>query len=212
MSCMKKLDNKGFSKFELMTMLGLLAILFAVGSNLAVGTGVNYKGFKNLAQSFFSSVSMYRDRYPKGNNKYYLYELIEKGYSNQLKNPANASEECDIYSSYVEEPPEKPRRVNLVCGNFILVGELNGQYKVYEVTEWSDVPDASYNDNGVLYNYKKEGKLMLNEYVGEENFLNLFFVNEKKIISSPSEIKSSGEYELSLKAVYRQKTLVKELK
>ena len=53
---MKRINKKGFSKIEFMGILGLLAILIAVGAKIALDTGKNYNGFKILANNFLDSV------------------------------------------------------------------------------------------------------------------------------------------------------------
>ena len=99
---MKKIDNKGFSKIEFMTMFAVIAILLALGIKLVVDNSKNYGAFRNLANNFANSVARYKDQYPRDDNTYILNDLIEKGYSEELKNPIDTTEYCDRYESYVE--------------------------------------------------------------------------------------------------------------
>ena len=209
---MKKISNKGFGKIELMTMLGLIAILLAIGAKMAVDSGKNYSAFKNLANTFANNVAMYKDRYPKDSNIYYLNEIIEKGYSGELKNPIDSKEECDKYDSYVEVPQPNNKKVKLTCGSYIVEGTQNQTYYVYEVTNWSDTKSEGANDTDVLYNYKENGEVMLNEYVSSRTLINLYFQKNDTLIASPFDLNSKEGVELLTKKVYREKTLVKELK
>lgn len=205
---MKRINNKGFSKIEFMTVLGVVAVLIAIGAKMAVDTGKNYKSFKTLAVSFMNSVAIYKDKYTKDNNVYYLNELIEKGYSDELKNPNKASEYCDKYESFVDITTPNDKKVYLVCGNYIVEGTQLTGYKIYEVTDWKEEKDVKDNETIHLYNYKEDGKNVLSEYYQERTFIQKYFEKTKDLISSPFELKEN----LVTKNVYRKKTLLKEVK
>ena len=212
MRSMKRINNKGFGRVELMIMLGVVAVLIAIGAKFAVDSGKNYSAFKTLANSFANNVSLYKDQFPKETNVYYLNDVIEKGFSAELKNPLDKTEYCDVYESYVEIPKTNNKKVRLLCGNYLLEGTQSKEYFVYEVTEWEDTREEGDNDSNVLYNYKKDGKLILDEYVSEQTFLALFFQNTNIAIRTPFDAEKIEEYEVVIKKVYREKTLLKELK
>lgn len=205
---MKRINNKGFSKIELMTVLGVVAILIAIGAKMAVDTGKNYKSFKTLAVTFMNSVAIYKDKYTKNDNLYYLNELIEKGYSNELKNPNNTKEHCDKYESFVDATAPNDKKVYLVCGNYIVEGSQLSGYKVYEVTEWKEEKDSKDNETILLYNYREDEKVVFSEYYQEKTFIQKYFEKTKDLISTPFELKEK----LVTKNAYRQKTLLKEIK
>lgn len=209
---MKEIDNKGFGKIELITMLGLIAVLLAIGAKLAADSGSNYRNFKTLSVNFAKNVSMYKDMYTKNDNVYYLYELIEKGYSEELTNPMDSSQKCDIYESYVDATQTNNKKVNLLCGSYLVVGTQNDGYEVYKISEWSETKNGNSNDSDVLYNYTKDEKLMLTEYLTFHHFLNKYFENEESVITNPFDVNSKEGQKLLMKNVYREKTLVKELK
>ena len=205
---MKKINKNGFTKIELMTVLGLLAILIAFGAKMAVDSGKNYKGFKTVAVNFLNSVALYKDKYTKDSNIYYLYELVEKGYSEELKNPVNPQEYCDQYETYADATLPNNKTIVLVCGEYVVEGSQNNGFKVFEVTEWSEEKKEGDNDSFVVYNYREDGELVFPEYYPESTFLQKYFQKNKYAVSTPFAIKDK----LDTKMVYRKKTLVKDLK
>ena len=205
---MKRINNKGFSKIEFMGILGLLAVLIAVGAKIALDTGKNYNGFKILANNFLDSVAIYTDKFFKNNNKYYLYELIEKGYSESLFNPLAASEECDKYETWADIEIPNDKKVNIVCGNYLVTGSQQSGYKLYEVSEWSETKEPGYSDATALYNYKENGTLVFSEFYPESTFIQRYFNKNQRLLGSPFELKD----QLEMKTVYRKKTLLKDLK
>lgn len=209
---MKKINRKGFSKIEVITVLGVLAVLIALGVKLVVDNSKNYGAFKNLANNFAKDVAKYKDRYPKADNTYYLNELIEKGYSEELKNPINTTETCDKYDSYVEIPETNNKKVTLNCGNYLVEGTQDSAYKVYEVTPWSETKQETDNDSNVLFNYKVGDQVMLGEYVSQKAFIGLYYSKTGAIIHNPYDLDKDPNVELLTKIVNRTKTLVKEIK
>ncbi len=208
----KKINKRGFSKMEFITMLGVLAILIAIGVKLVSDNSKNYGGFKNLANNFAKDVAKYKDAYTRVDNTYYLYDLIQKGYSEELKNPINTSETCDKYDSYIVIESTNNKKVTLNCGNYFVEGTEQDGYKVYEVSEWHDTKQEGDTENNILYNYKKDGTIQLGEYVSSSAFIEWYYIKTNSLITSPSDVNNSAGTELVTKDVYRTKTLVKEIK
>lgn len=209
---MKK-TNEGFSKTELIISLALIVILFAIGSKILLdNTGKNFKRFKTLANSFASSVSLYKDKYPNDSNVYYLKDVINKGFSSSLRNPLEPTEYCDEYNSYVQVPSSGAKIVHLYCGDYYVQGIQNQKYSVYELSEWTEDESKKYNETDTLYNYKKGGKLVLSNYETSAEILRAFYENEGKKLNNPFLINSLEGYSLETKTVYRNKNLVKEIK
>ena len=208
---MNKVNNKGFSKMELITIIGLLAILIAVGAKLAVDSSKDYKSFKNLANNFVDAVALYKDKYNKPTNRYFLKEIIEKDYSKPLKNPWG-SEYCDEVESYIDIPDPSTKEVHLLCGPYLIEGEQNTSYKVYEISEWSEEQPDKNAEMGMLYNYEENGKVVLDEYQTELTFINSFLKNTGRKLGSPFEVDKTSGMKLLHKTVYRTKELLKEVK
>ena len=210
---MKRVNNKGFGKLEFITMFGVIAILIAIGSNMALNTGgKNYNGFKTLANNFAKNAAMYRDHYTKNTNIYYLYEVIDKGYIEELTNPMNTAEKCDKYNSYVDMETPSRKKVVLVCGNYYVEGTQSVSYNVYELSEWHETKETTDNDSAVAYNYRVAGKEMLDQYLTERDFIEKYFELNKVMLNKAEDLNNNEEVELLYKSFYRTKTLVKELK
>ena len=208
MKFMKRINNKGFGKIELMGVLGLLAVLIAIGAKMAVDTGKNYNGFKIITNQFLDNVALYKDRYTKNSSVYYLYELIEKGYSEEITNPMETSSTCDIYETYADIEVPNDKKVNIVCGNYLVTGSQQSGYKLYEVGEWTEKKKEGDTDASVIYNYRDEaGNLVFSEFYPETTFFQKYYAKNKTSLSGLSELKDK----LETKYVYRKKTLIKEL-
>jgi hypothetical protein len=188
--------------------LGLLAVLIAFGAKMAVDTRGNYSTYKTLAASFMKAVASFKDKYTNDDNIYYLRELIDKGYSGELKNPDNPKEYCDKYESYVAVPSPNDKRVFLFCGDYVVEGTQYNGYKIYKVSEWQDTKSQSTNETSMIYNYKENGNPVFSEYYSEKTFIQKYFEKNQIVLNSPFELKE----DLLKKTVYREKTLVKELK
>ncbi len=214
MNFMKKINNRGIGKIELMTMLGLLAVLFAFGIKMFMDNIKNYSFFEDVAIQFSADLSKYKDKYPKGSNIYYLSEAIEKGYSKEVKNPLNTSENCDKELSYIKVDKQGNKFVNLVCGEYVVEGYQSDGFKVYEVTEWHEKEKKEDNDTTTWYNYTKDetNEEFLEKYVPEDIFMKMYKEIEHTTLYSIDEVEGYEGQKLLTKTMYRQKNLVKDLK
>lgn len=208
---MNKLNKKGFSKMEVITIIGLLAILIAIGAKFAVDSAKDYKAFKNVANNFVEAAALYKDKYNNPSNRYYLKDVIEKNYSKPLKNPWG-SEYCDEVESYVDIPDPSTKQVHLVCGEYVIEGEQSAGYKIYEVSEWKEEKPDSNAEMGMLYNYEENGKVVLSEYQSELTFINSYLKNTGMKLSNPFDVDKMSGMKLLHKTVYRTKELLKEVK
>ncbi len=209
---MKKINNKGFSKVEFMTMFAVIAILTAIGVKLVSDNSKNYGAFKNLANNFANSVAKYKDRYPSVDNTYNLNEVVEKGFSGDLKNPINTSESCDRFESFVKIEQTNSKEVTLLCGNYYVEGVQGQGYKVYEISEWTTEKQPNSNDNDHLYNFSVDGVEMLDDYYTNKTFVEKYYEKTGQEINFPYEVNQMEGQKLLFRNVYRTKTLVKELK
>lgn len=207
----KKINRKGFSKAEFMIMLAGIAILIAIGSKLALDSSKSYGSFKTIANNFANAVAKYKDKAIIQKEEYTLYETEKNGFIDDLKNPFDKNESCDKYESYVSVKDNSNKVVHLVCGEYVVDGVQGKSYKVYEVSDWSETQEKGYNDGDILYNYKENGNLALEEYVPVKSFITLYEIKTGTKITNVNDVKSNGK-ELVSKMSYREKKLVKEIK
>ena len=207
----KKINKKGFSKAEFMILLAVLAILIAVGSKLALDSSKSYGSFKTLANNFANAVARYKDKAIIPKDEYNLYETSKNGYIDELTSPFDKNVKCDKYESYVNIKDSSKKSIVLVCGDYLVEAVQGDYYKVYEISSWSENKDEEHNDGDVLYNYKQNGNLILDDYVQPKTLIGLYSEKTGKNISSVNDIKSSST-ELVSKILYREKKLLKEFK
>ena len=206
----KKINKKAFSKVEFMVMLAAIAILLAFGSKIALDGSKSYGSFKTVVNNFANAVAKYKDTAVIQKEEYSLYEVEKGGYIGEIKNPMNKNELCDKYESYVSIKDNSNKKVRLVCGDYVVEAVQSKSYKVYEVSEWSETQEKGYDDGAILYNYKENGNLVLQDYVPIKTFFGLYEEKTGSKITDINSVKSSGK-ELVSKQVFREKKLVKEM-
>ena len=192
-------------------MLAAIAILIAIGSKLVLDNTKNYSTFKTVANNFANAVAKYKDVALIPREEYTLYETEKAGYIDELKNPFNKSQVCDKYESYVSVKDNSRKGIVLICGDYLVEGVQSESYKIYEISEWSETQEEGYNDGNILYNFKKDGQLVLPEYVTPKSFLLMFEEETGKKINNINEAKSDS-IEVVSKMAYREKKFIKEIK
>ncbi len=207
----KKINKKGFSKVEFMVLLAVIAILIAIGSKLALDSSKSYGSFKTLANNFANAVARYKDKAIIAKDEYSLYETSKNGYIDELTSPFDKNVKCDKYESYVNIKDSSKKSIVLVCGDYLVEAVQGDYYKVYEISSWSETKDELHNDGDILYNYKQNGNLALENYVQQKSLIGIYSEKTGKYISNINDIKSSGT-ELVTKMLYREKKLLKEFK
>jgi hypothetical protein len=209
------LNNKGFGAKEIIIMLLLLLGLFAIGTNLVstyIGGDKYTRPMKLQADNFVKMVSVYKDKNTKdGTTVYYLYDLSNGQDSNELVDPERKSRSCDIYESYVDI--EAPKKVLLKCGKYLIKGEYQNKYELYEVGDWQKekIPDSESN---FLYNYTVDGKEVFPDYVTESEFIQKFNkMNETNCISIDEVygyVNKKENEQVLMDMFYRERKLIKE--
>ena len=208
------LNNKGFGAKEIIIMLLLLLGLFAIGANLVstyIGGDKYTRPMKIQADNFVSMVAVYKDKHTKDDSTiYYLYDL-SGGEASELVDPEKKSRSCDIYESYVNI--EQPKYVLLKCGKYLIKGEYQKKYELYEVGEWQKekIPDSESN---FLYNYTVDGKEVFSDYLHENEFIQKFNKNNETNSTSIDEIYTYASkrenMQILMDMFYRERKLIKE--
>lgn len=204
-------NNRGFSKFEFIIGLLTIMVLTVFGVKLVFDhkdTG-NYISMKSLAESFVLDVSVYKDDDYRADGMYYLFYLDKNGFIGNVTSPFSGSK-CDKYESYVNI--HSPKKVSLKCDEYLLEGTYQDSYTIYEVSEWQDEKETG--DAEIMYNYKKDGKEVNEEYLQEGAFVQIYNEQEGKAYKAVSEIYENvpSNIEIISKVFYRDKKIVKEYK
>ena len=192
-------NNKGIGRFELMTVIVLLLILFAYLGTVFLGGAGSQKlhTMEDNAIVFSKAVTVNMESF-HNTSKVYLDEVIDEELMKKMKNPTGKGY-CSGSESIVQIINGMPY-VTLKCGKYLL-DKVNfssdKEITYYEVTEWSKEKKEDSNDQAVLYNCTKDGKELFEEYYEELYFIyrinkkfhtNHFFVsninNECKVVSS----------------------------
>jgi len=211
---MKMKNNKGLVLPELMAIIAFIAIIFAFAAYVSFQNGDKrkYEVFAQNARDFATKVASYRDEYVRYYEEIYLEDIVAANYIKPFKNPFSGGGNCDLYESKVVTVSTSERYVTLRCGDYLIDSQLvsNSNYKVYKVSDWQEKIDvAEEAQSAKLYNYQKNGKIVLGEYVVEKELITLYNKNENKNIKSIDEIDLEN-YNVITKTFYRTKKLVRE--
>ncbi len=206
----RKINKKGFGRSEIIICLCALLVFMAIGIKSLIENNDNSKfsRLKKQAENFAYKVMLYKDNYTRNDNIYYLDYLLDSEYSVDIVNPFNGSEFCDRYESFVKIDGNE-KIIELKCGNYLIVGVLEGNFTVYRISQWQE--NATNGEMAILYNYSKNNKIVNSNYLLENEFIDTFNFNEDENIKNLADI-SFPNIELLSKALYREKTVVKEFK
>lgn len=211
---MKVKNNKGLVLPELLAIIAFIAVIFAFVAYVSFQNGDKrkYEVFAQNARDFATKVSTYRDEYVRYYEEIYLEDIVSANYIKPFKNPFSGGGNCNLYESKVVTISSSERYVTLRCGNYLIDSQTvsSGNYKVYKVSDWQEeIGNDLEAETAKLYNYEKNGKLVLEKYVVIKEFITLFNDNENKNIKSIEQIDLKN-YNVVTKTFYRTKKLVRE--
>lgn len=200
-------SNKGFGKFEVLTIMVVLLIIFCILSmNLFGGVSKQkIETMKKSATSFTSSVTTNIDTF-HNTEKVYLQEVIDEKLIRPIKSPVGGGE-CSGADSYVELIDGMPY-VTLNCNNVLIEKEnfVNKDINVYKVSKWMSKKTKDDMEERILYSCKSNGKEIFDRYYEE-----LYFVYEinKKYGTDYYFASNVKDCEVVSKTFYRTKELIK---
>ncbi len=200
-------SNKGFGKFEVLTIMVVLLIIFCILSmNLFGGVSKQrIETMKKSATSFTSSVTTNIDTF-HNTEKVYLQEVIDEELIRPIKSPVGGGK-CSGADSYVELIDGMPY-VTLNCNNVLIEKEnfVNKDINVYKVSKWMSKKTKDDMEERILYNCKSNGKEIFDRYYEE-----LYFVYEinKKYGTDYYFASNVKDCEVVSKTFYRTKELIK---
>lgn len=166
-------NNKGFGKFEVLTVICLLLILFA-GGGYFILKGANRQKIttmKENAQVFAKNVVTNTASF-RNTNIVYLDEAIDGEFTPKIKNSLGKGY-CDPAESRVNII-DGQSYATLRCGDYLIdqsIFKANVEVPIYKVSEWTDKKLEGENvEEKVLYNCLDGDKEVFDTYY-EDNYL-----------------------------------------
>ena len=168
-------NNKGFGKFEVLTVLVLLIILVAYlmysilgGGNMEQKVGKMRDAAVQLNKAVYTNMDSFRNE-----RVVYLEEVIEQGFFDSIKSPFS-SNKCDVSESKVETVSRNERYVTLKCDDYLIKRERTSDLSnipIYHVGKWSTTKPKGEIEEKVLYNCEDSGKEVFGQYYEENYFV-----------------------------------------
>ncbi len=167
------MNNKGFMRFEVMTILFIGIVAFCggaffilKGANGQKISTMNSNGLR-LSEVVVTNNSSFRNL-----NTVYLEEVINEELISNIKNPFGAGN-CDVTESKVDMIKGEPY-ATLKCGEYLIdkqnIKDVN-EVKLFKVSPWQEEKLEGDNvEEKVFYNCKKDDKNLFENYV-EEGYL-----------------------------------------
>jgi hypothetical protein len=208
----KMLDNKGIGGKEAIAALLLILVIIAIAVTTLSGktNDKGYKAMKMQAENFVKAISVFKDRNTKDSGIYYLYELEGSLESIDLFDPDNKHVKCNGYESLVDL--SKGKHVTLRCGSYLIDGEYQKNYNVFQIGEWQK--ESVQGDTAFLYNIKVDDKLVFSEYYPEIEFVGKYNASQGTAMYSLedcyADAKNKPNLTIESELLYREKKLVKE--
>lgn len=169
------MNNKGFGKFEVLTIIVVLMIIVGLLLYTILGMGDKQK-FDTMqisARNFAEAVAGYSDAFTYSTS-YYLSEALDDNLLDEIKSPF-ASKYCDIDESRVDYINTK-YYVTLKCDEYLISAEnmAKDKYEIYKVSKWSSKKSSDEDQERVVYNCKENDKYLLNEFLEDRAFVHKY--------------------------------------
>ncbi len=202
------MNNKGFGKFESLTILLVIILLIAGGLYLLLKMS-NKTKFETMSKSSISFVDAVNgsDNAYINYRTYYLAQALDEGLLKGINSPFSKGN-CDINESSITY--DSPSYfVNLKCGDYFIKERKydSPSYKVYKVGEWKDTRNDSSDETRVVYSCKD---CNLDGYYEEALFVYLYNKNNSSSYLYLDNVKKATD--VISKTQYRSSKLVFEKK
>jgi len=200
-------NNKGFGKFEVLTVIVLLLVVFAFIAYKFLGGASSQKldTMKESAVSFSKAVTVNHNTFHNTEN-IYLGEVIDEQLIKPIKNPLGKGN-CSESESVVHMRNGLPY-VTLRCGDYLIDGESISSKKdvdIYKVSNWSEKKTNDDDEEKTFYNCVDNGKEVFDEYYEDLYFV--YQINKKYQTSYFFISHVSKTCEVKEKKMYRTKSL-----
>lgn len=201
-------NEKGFGKFEVLTVIVVLLCIFAYlmynilwGADKQKFSAMKDNAIRvgNIASTNMSSFS--------NTETVYLDEIIDEGFLKEVKSPFE-SKYCDTSSSKVQLIDGNTIST-LKCDDYIienLVLSSVDDMKIYKVGKWSEKKSSDKDEEKKLYNCMKDGKEIYPDYMEELNMVYKVNRDNSTNYYFASDIKDTCQ--VVEKTFYRTKELV----
>ena len=172
-------NNKGYGKFEVLTVIVLLLGIFAFLAYVFLGgvSGQKLQTMKDNANRFSRTVANNMNSF-HNTETVYLGEAIDEEILKNIKNPVGKGN-CSVSESFVHFTDGMPY-VTFRCGDY-LIENVNftgkSDYPVYKLSDWSETKTGDNVEEKELYNCTDNGKEVFDEYYEELYFV--YLVNKK---------------------------------
>ena len=203
-------NNKGYGKFEVLT---VIVLLMGIGSFLAYiilgnSDSQDFGAMRKDASSFSKTVVNNLNSFEKIKNVYYLGEIIDDGLMQTIKNPFGSGD-CDVYESKIDVDGQM-KYLTFKCGDYVInkVNTRDNKYDIYKVGVWTEeaVEGESQMLNG--FNCDENGKMVFDNYMEEGAFL---IALSKLYGANIDTVEMANNYcKVSNKTLYRSLELVNE--
>ncbi len=168
------MNNRGFAKFEVLTVIVLLAVIitFLLTSVLKAVNNQKFNLMVTDAKNFSKNIVIDTT----DSSVYYLRDAIKDELYDNIRSPFS-SNNCDVNESKIEFNGTE-KYVTLKCDKYLIYNEVssNDNFSIYKVSKWLSSKNSDNYQKMVGYNCEKDGKKVFKEYYEEANFLN--YVNE----------------------------------
>lgn len=167
-------NNKGFAKYELLTVLVLMMAIFSFLGFFTIHTTSTLKldTMKRDAWSFSNAVALNLSSF-RSEEVVYLEEAVDEEIFPNVKNPFGGGI-CDSTQSRVNTVDGKTY-ATLRCGDYLIDEGPFEDIKnvdIFKVSEWSDQKINAKNvEKRTLYNCKKDGEDLFFSYFEEYMFV-----------------------------------------
>lgn len=161
-------NNKGIGKYEILTVIVLLLLVFCILSmNLFGGVSIQkVETMKKSAVSFSSTVAANISSFH--NTEYvYLQEVVDEGLMGPIKSTLGGGY-CSSSESFVEIDNGMPY-VTMKCNNVLIEKENfeDGNINAYQVSDWVEEKKKDDMEERVLYNCIVDGGMKYEKYYDE---------------------------------------------
>ena len=206
---MDKMNNKGFSLREFIAVLLIVVIVIIVLLNLFFkgNDSIPYKNFRNLAKDFSIQATSLHDNDVKYEKRVFLVDAIKYNHMSEATSPFNRNEKCDKFESKVIFDDNNNKKITIKCGKYLIFNESGfgkvEDYTIYEVSKWTDEELIGGNvQTATFYNYSVNGKMVLDRFMVEKEFLEAYSAKSGVNILSLSQV-DLNKFKVETKLYYR---------